>query len=144
LALIGSDDNALSCGKTARHIVAVGLGLRSRTMSVDRQRRALALGALALSALAMGCALAGCSSPIADMPSLGSADTSAKPKDPYLPVHDLPPDRDEAVIAPDQRAKIEAELAAARDRQAQASAAKNAGAQNSTAQNTAAQSTGSK
>jgi len=36
----------------------------------------------------------------------------------YLPVHDLPPDRDQAVIPPDQRAKIEAELAAARDRQA--------------------------
>jgi hypothetical protein len=32
-------------------------------------------------------------------------------------VHDLPPDRDQAVISPDQRAKIEAELAAARDRQ---------------------------
>ena len=35
----------------------------------------------------------------------------------YLPVHDLPPERDQAVIPPDQRAKIEAELAAARERQ---------------------------
>jgi len=32
-------------------------------------------------------------------------------------VHDLPPGRDQAVIPPEQRAKIEAELAAARDRQ---------------------------
>jgi outer membrane murein-binding lipoprotein Lpp len=92
-------------------------------MSVDRQKRAFALGALVLSALA----LAGCSSPIADLPSLGApADLSAKPKDAstYLPVHDLPPQRDEAVIPPDQRAKIESELIAARDRQA--SAAQNA------------------
>jgi hypothetical protein len=105
-------------------------------MSVDRQSRAVALGALALLALALGCPLAGCSSPIADMPSLGSADTSTKPKDVFLPVHDLPPERDEAVIPPDQRAKIESELAAARDRQAQASAAQNTGAQTSAAQNT--------
>ena len=89
---------------------------------------------LAVSAAVLGCTLVGCSSPIADMPSLDSADTSAKPKDAYLPVHDLPPDRDDAVITPDQRAKIEAELIKARDRQAQASAA----------QNSAAQTTGSK
>lgn len=88
------------------------------TMSLDRQTRGFALGALALSAVLVLCAFAGCSSPIADMPSLGSADSSAKPKDAFLPVHDLPPDRDDAVIPPDQRAKIEAELAAARDRQA--------------------------
>ena len=101
-------------------------------MWVDRQKRAFAftsaLGALALSAFA----LAGCSSPIADMPSLGtSADAPAKPtKDGYLPVHDLPPDRDETLIPPDQRAKIEAELAAARDRQASATGAPPAAAQN--------------
>lgn len=61
--------------------------------------------------------LGGCSSQLADM---SAADTSAHPREPggYLPVHDLPPDRDEAIIPPDQRAKIEAELAAARDRQA--------------------------
>ena len=75
------------------------------------------VGALLLSALALG----GCSSSIADMPLIGTpADAPARPKDPsaYLPVHDLPPDRDEAVIPPKERAKIEAELAAARDRQA--------------------------
>lgn len=85
--------------------------------------RALTWGALALSAAAVGCSLAGCSSPIADLPSLGSADASVKPKEPYLPVHDLPPERDEAVIPPDQRAKIEKDLIAARDRQVSASAA---------------------
>ena len=86
-------------------------------MSVDRKKRALALGALLLSALALG----GCSSSIADLPLVGTpADAPARPKDPgaYLPVHDLPPDREEAVMPPAERAKIEAELAAARDRQA--------------------------
>jgi hypothetical protein len=70
-------------------------------------------GALLMVALAVG----GCSSQLADM---SATDTPAHPREPgaYLPVHDLPPDRDQAVIPPDQRAKIEAELAAARDRQA--------------------------
>ena len=70
-------------------------------------------GALLIAALVLG----GCSSQLADMTP---ADAQAHPREPgsYLPVHDLPPDRDQAIIPPDQRAKIEAELAAARDRQA--------------------------
>lgn len=78
-----------------------------------RQNRQAALGAL----LATAFALAGCSSQIAD---LTPADTQPPPRETstYLPVHDVPPDRDEAVISPEQRAKIEAELIAARDRQA--------------------------
>ena len=90
-------------------------------MSVDRNKRALVVGALLLSALALG----GCSSSIADLPLVGTpADAPARPKDAgaYLPVHDLPPDRDEAVIPPAERAKIEKELAAARDRQASVAA----------------------
>ena len=90
-------------------------------MSVDRKRRALAAGALLLSALALG----GCSTSIADMPLVGTpADAPARPKEAgaYLPVEDLPPDRDEAVIAPAEQAKIKAELLAARDRQASAAA----------------------
>jgi hypothetical protein len=102
-------------------------------MSVDRHKRAFAVGALAFSALALAASLGGCSSPIADLPSLGTSDASAKPKDAYLPVHDLPPERDEAVIPPDQRAKIESELISARDHQASASATQSSG---STAQNT--------
>jgi len=79
------------------------------------------LGALLLSALSLG----GCSSSIADLPLVGTpADAPARPKDAgaYLPVHDLPPDREDAVIPPAERAKIEAELAAARDRQASVAA----------------------
>jgi hypothetical protein len=79
----------------------------------DLQKSLPICGALLIAAFAMG----GCSSQLAD---LTPADAQAHPKEPgsYLPVHDLPPDRDEAIIPPEQRAKIEAELAAARDRQA--------------------------
>jgi hypothetical protein len=86
-------------------------------MSVDCERRALVLGTLLLSALALG----GCSTSIADLPLVGTpAEAPARPKEAgsYLPVHDLPPDREEAAMAPAERAKIEAELRAARDRQA--------------------------
>ena len=72
----------------------------------------LALGVFVAAAFALG----GCTSQIAD---LTPADTQPHPKEAggYMPVHDIPPARDEAVIPPEQRAKIEAELAAARERQ---------------------------
>lgn len=76
-----------------------------------------------MSALALG----GCASSIADLPIIGTpADAPGRPKEAgaYLPVEDLPPDRDEAAIAPDQQAKIKKELLAARDRQASVAAAK--------------------
>ena len=95
-------------------------------MMADRNKRAFAVGALLLSALALG----GCSIPIADLPLVGTpADAPARPKEAgaYLPVHDLPPDREEAAMAPAEQAKIQRELAAARDRQA-SSAAKNSSA----------------
>jgi len=96
-------------------------------MSVDRNKRALVVGALLLSAFALG----GCSSSIADLPLVGTpADVPERPKEAgaYLPVHDLPPDREEAAMAPAERAKIQSELIAARDRQASAPAAKDAAA----------------
>jgi hypothetical protein len=54
-------------------------------------------------------------------------DAPARPKEAggYLPVHDLPPEREEAVIKPPEQAKIQAELLAARDRQAATAAASN-------------------
>lgn len=79
----------------------------------------LASGALLIAALALG----GCSTTIADLPAVGTpADAPERPKEAgaYLPVHDLPPDRVDAVISPAERAKIEAELVAARERQATA------------------------
>lgn len=86
----------------------------SRVLALRHLRKTLPIcGALLMAALALG----GCSSQLAD---LTPADAQAHSREPgtYLPVHDLPPDRDQAVIPPEQRAKIEAELAAARDRQA--------------------------
>ena len=73
-------------------------------MALDRQIRAMAMGALLVSALALG----GCSTSIADLPVVGTpADAPARPKEAgaYLPVHDLPPDRDEAAMAPAEQAK---------------------------------------
>jgi hypothetical protein len=96
-------------------------------MTAERKTRALAVAALWLSVLALG----GCATSIAELPLVGTpADAPARPKEAggYLPVHDLPPNRDEAAMAPAEQAKIQAELAAARDRQAAAAAASNAAA----------------
>ena len=95
-------------------------------MSLDRHFRALTAAAFLLSGLALG----GCATSIADMPLVGTpADAPARPKEvgSYLPVHDVPPSRDEAAMPPAEQAKIQRELAAARDQQASA-AAKNAAA----------------
>jgi hypothetical protein len=92
-------------------------------MPLNRNKRALAFASLLSLALALG----GCATSIADLPLVGTpADAPARPKEAgaYLPVHDLPPDREEAALPPAERAKIAAELAAARDRQASAPAAK--------------------
>src|ERR1700675_2629630 len=92
-----------------------------------RKKRALAWAALLASALALG----GCSISIADLPLVGTpADAPERPKEAgaYLPVHDLPPDREEAAMTPAERAKVQSELIAARDRQASAAAAKDAAA----------------
>jgi len=85
------------------------------------------LGALLLSALALG----GCSISIADLPLVGTpADAPERAKDnsAYLPVNELPPDREEAAMNPAERAKIQSELVAARERQASAAAAKDSAA----------------
>ena len=82
------------------------------------------MAALFASALAVG----GCSTSIADLPGVGMpGDAPQRPKEAgsYLPVHDLPPDRDEAALKPKELEKIEADLRAARDRQATTAAAQN-------------------
>ena len=89
-------------------------------MRVDRNSLTLA-AALLLSALVLGA----CSISVADLPLVGTpADAPARPKEAngFLPVNDLPPDRDAAAISPEERAKLLKELAAARDRQAAATA----------------------
>lgn len=91
-------------------------------MPVDRTIRLWSIAALFAAALALG----GCSTSIADLPVVGlPADAPPRPKEAgaYLPVHDVPPDRDEAAIKPAELSKIQAELIAARDRQASSAAA---------------------
>ena len=98
------------------------MGTSESGMSVGRSKRMLVVGAL----VACASALAGCSTSIADLPIVGTpADAPARPKEPgsYLPVNNLPPDRDEAAMDEATRAKMKAELAAARARQAEAAAA---------------------
>ena len=92
-------------------------------MPASRTIRLWSMAALFVSALAVS----GCSTSIADLPGVGlPGDAPARPKEAgaYLPVHDLPPDRVDAIIPPAERAKIEAELIAARERQATATEAK--------------------
>ena len=70
--------------------------------------------------LLLGLALGGCASQIADAPLMGlPANTPPRPANPgeYLPVHDVPPPRDETVLDRSQQEKLEKELLAARDRQ---------------------------
>lgn len=84
--------------------------------NVWRTRLSVSAGVMLL-----GFTLGGCSIPLADMPLVGlPANTPARPAAPpdYLPVHDLPAPRDEKVLTPDQQAKLEKDLLAARDRQA--------------------------
>jgi hypothetical protein len=93
-------------------------------MPAKRTIRALAIGALLASALAVS----GCSTSVADLPGVGlPSDAPPRPKEvgAYLPVHDLPPERDEAAMKPAEQQKIQAELKAARDRQATSAAPKN-------------------
>ena len=90
-------------------------------MSGGQVNRALAGVVLLLAAAA----LCGCSISIADLP-LGSASSDPKAKDPvaYLPVNEIPPARDESALNAAERAKMQSELIAARDRQASAVAGK--------------------
>jgi hypothetical protein len=93
-------------------------------MGAGRDIRTLAAAVLLLSTLALG----SCSTSIADLPLVGTpADAPARPKEAgaYLPVNDLPADREDAAMPPAEQAKLLKELAAARDRQAAASAAAN-------------------
>jgi len=94
-----------------------------RVRPEHRGGRARARALAASAALCAALALAGCSSPIADMPSL-DGEAVARPKEPggYLPVNDVPHGRDAPIISPEERAKLEKELLAARDRQVAAAA----------------------
>ena len=72
--------------------------------------------------LLAGFALGGCSTSISDIPlgATAASETRAKDAGSYMPVNDTPPGRDEAALDVAERARIQKELIAARDRQASA------------------------
>ncbi|MBB1093623.1 hypothetical protein HUU61_20320 [Rhodopseudomonas palustris] len=92
-----------------------------RNSSRDRRRPRGVVIAL-LAGLVAGPGLGGCSISLSDMPLMGSSEKVEKPKETeaFPAVNDLPANRGEAVLAPAERNKIEQELIAARERQANA------------------------
>ena len=92
---------------------------------VYKQITALAAGTpLLLSLLLGGCATSTAGSALMD----ARAEAPEPPKTKaYLPVEDLPPQRENPVMTPDERLKLKKELIAARDRQAAAVKAQGAG-----------------
>lgn len=110
-------------------------GMSRRQAIRVRPFRALLTAALGVFALSVGAlVLGGCSLSIADLPLTGTppdAQSRAKDAAGYLPVNELPPEREEAAMNPAERAKIQSELVAARERQAAAIAAKEAAAKSS-------------
>jgi hypothetical protein len=88
---------------------------------VYRRITALAAGTALLFSLSLGgCATAG-SSPMDARAEAPLPKTSA-----YLPVHDLPPQREMPAMTSDERSKLQKELIAARDRQLAAAKAQGA------------------
>jgi|ERR1700733_10008858 hypothetical protein len=84
---------------------------------VDKRRRALAAGALLLLSLSLG----GCATSTGSSLMDARAEASVPPTTgAYLPVEDLPPQRENPAMTPDERLKLKKELIAARDRQMKA------------------------
>ncbi len=72
-------------------------------------------------ALVLAPALGGCGSMIADLPVVGlPTGAPARPADSgaFLPVHDVPDSKPNQTLSNDELARVQAELVAARDRQA--------------------------
>lgn len=91
------------------------------TFGVIKGRSGRVVTVAAVLAVGLGLPLGGCASTIADMPMVGTpAGAPARPAEvgTYLPVHDLPTTREGTAMAPADQAKMQAELTAARDRQA--------------------------
>lgn len=76
---------------------------------------------LVAGAILVAIPLSGCSTSVADLPIVGVPEGAPKrPKDPgaFPAVHDMPAPRAQSALDPAEQARIESELAAARDRQA--------------------------
>ncbi|MCO5129364.1 MAG: hypothetical protein M9932_02220 [Xanthobacteraceae bacterium] len=82
-------------------------------------------GWLVAGLIAAALPLAGCSISVADLPMLGAPEGAPeRPKDPgtFPAVHDMPAARADPALDRAEQARLESELAAARDRQAAAAA----------------------
>ncbi len=100
---------------------------KGRSSSINSETKARRQAAAFATGLIIICAsLGGCSIPVADLPGIGiPANAPPRSDNPpaYLPVHDVPPPRDEAVLTADEQKKIQTDLLNARDKQnAQANA----------------------
>ena len=88
--------------------------------------RIASAGLAALLIIDCAVTLSACSIPIADIPLIGlpaNAPPRSETPPAYLPVHDVPPPRDDAVLTADQQKALQSELLTARDKQsAQANA----------------------
>jgi hypothetical protein len=92
---------------------------RGSNCRANNRSRVVATG-LATALTIVCAALGGCSIPVADLPGIGlPGNAPARSDNPpaYLPVHDVPPPRDEAVLTADEQKKIQADLLSARDKQ---------------------------
>lgn len=87
-----------------------------------RRGRGVVAAAMLLAGVCLGPGLGGCSISLSDMPFGGNDAPAKNDAESFPAVNDLP-NRDEAVLAPAERNKIEQELIAARERQANANAA---------------------
>ena len=93
--------------------------------SLTAFRRVARFG-LAVALVAGAASFGGCASTVADLPLVGLP-ADAPPRKPttgtYLPVHDLPADREMAKLDAAERARLKSELVATRDKQNAAGAA---------------------
>jgi hypothetical protein len=96
----------------------------SRMMMIGRNATWTTALLLSFALSAGGCLMSVADSPLAE-PATAEAPLRAKDSRAYIPVHAVPMDRIEPTMDPGQRAKMQAELIAARDRQASAAVAKN-------------------
>jgi len=109
-----------SCKPSFRGIVSIVCEGTLKSAAPNRRYPHLRRSSVLVGMALVGCALGGCASQVADMPLMGlPANTPARPATPaeYLPVHDVPAPRSEAVLDPAQRDRLEKDLIAARDRQ---------------------------
>jgi len=94
---------------------------KRRRSGTNGERRSRAAAAGFAAGLIMVCAaLSGCSIPVADLPGIGlpaNAPARSETPQPYLPVHDVPPPRDETVLTADEQKKTQSDLLNARDKQ---------------------------